>query len=164
MTMITRYINTLILCAVLLLSLSCDKGKALSTGNREKKPVDFELGVPICPVCNMNVFTLKHAVELINEQGETYLFDDVGCTILWIDEQKLDLEKAVIWIYAQDTKRWIDAKKARYSLIDNTPMRYGFAGYEHNRENFVPFQEMRLRMLRGLTLKDPKIRKNLLGK
>jgi hypothetical protein len=42
-------------------------------------------------------------------------------------------------------------------------MGYGFGAYEKPAEGRLDFAQMRLRVLRGLTLKDPKIRKKLLG-
>jgi hypothetical protein len=44
-------------------------------------------------------------------------------------------------------------------------MHYGFGAYENAnaKEGMIDFNEMRLRMLRGETISDPKIRKKLLG-
>jgi len=50
-----------------------------------------------------------------------------------------------------------------YFLTDNTPMGYGFGAYETKGKDMIKFDEMRMNMLRGLTLKDPRIRKKLLG-
>ena len=42
-------------------------------------------------------------------------------------------------------------------------MGYGFGAYETKGKDMIKFDEMRMNMLRGLTLKDPRIRKKLLG-
>ncbi len=46
---------------------------------------------------------------------------------------------------------------------NETPMHYGFGAYENLKEGMIDFNEMRLRMLRGENMSDPKIRKKLLG-
>ena len=43
-------------------------------------------------------------------------------------------------------------------------MEYGFGAYKKANKNFIDFETMRLRVLRGETLRDPYIRKRLLGK
>ena len=65
---------------------------------------------------------------------------------------------------SRDTHRWIDARKAFYSLNDITPMGYGFGAYEKDGAGRVDFKTMRLRMLRGETLNNPFIRQQILGK
>jgi len=65
---------------------------------------------------------------------------------------------------SKDTHKWIDGRKAFYSLNDITPMGYGFGAYEKNRDTFVDYETMRLKMLRGETMNNPKIKKQLLGK
>jgi len=42
-------------------------------------------------------------------------------------------------------------------------MGYGFGSRERETNTTISFEEMRLRMLRGENLSDPKIRKKLLG-
>ena len=62
-----------------------------------------------------------------------------------------------------DTHRYIDIKKAFYSINEKTPMSYGFSAYENEIENSIDFNEVRLRMLRGEHMANPKIRKHILG-
>ncbi len=141
----------------------CEKKELVFEGNKEKKPIEFKLHEVQCPKCHMEVDTLKYAVQVILDDGKTYIFDDPGCVILWLEENKIDPKSVTIWAYAIDTKRWIDAKKAYYSLTDKTPMGYGFGAYENKKDGFITFEEMRIKMLRGENLTNPKIRKKLLG-
>ena len=104
----------------------------------------------------------EFTAEAITPDYKTHFFDDVGCMILWAEEKAFSSD-TIYWIYSQDSKRWIDAKKAYYSINDKTPMEYGFAGYEKNKLGFIDYETMRLRMLRGETMLDPKIRKKILG-
>jgi len=146
-----------------LLLMGCEKSDDALKHNHAKEALPFSLGTVQCPKCRMPVESLNNAVQVVKPNGNTYIFDDVGCMILWAKENKQDFNTLVSWVYAHDSHHWIDAQKAYYSLTDSTPMRYGFGAYEKPHADFISFEKMRLRMLRGLTLKDPKIRKHLLG-
>ena len=127
------------------------------------RPVTFKPAGVTCPQCHMPLKSLTDSTQLIFKDGRVEVFDDPGCMVLWMEEQKIDPSKVALWVYTRDTHRWIDAKKAHYSQTDPTPMGYGFGAYEKSAAGRLSFEEMRMRMLRGLTLKDPKIRKKLLG-
>ena len=126
------------------------------------KAVDFKPGSVVCPQCHMDVKSLTDSAELVRD-GKVTVFDDPGCMVLWMDAHHIDPKSVKLWVYTRDTHRWVDATKVHYSQTDPTPMGYGFGAYEKAAPDRIPFEEMRLRVLRGLTLKDPKIRKKLLG-
>jgi len=131
-------------------------------GNHEHKVIDFKANIYQCPECKMPIETLSFASEAILPNGKTFFFDDPGCLILWL-EDKEHKDKITLWIHALDTKQWIHAKEAFYSLTDNTPMLYGFGAYETSKDGLINFETMRLKMLRGENMSDPYIRKKLLG-
>jgi len=112
----------------------------------------------ICPVCKMEVKTKKFSAKI----GRTN-FDDIGCMILWAKKQNIDFNKVDAKVYASDTNRYISAKDAFFTFNEHTPMRYGFNAYEHKLTNSIDFDTVRLRMLRGETMVNPKIRKKILG-
>jgi hypothetical protein len=59
-----------------------------------------------------------------------YKFDDLGCAVLWLKEEKIPwAAQAIIWITDAKTGAWIDARKAKYVSGTITPMAYGFAAY-----------------------------------
>ena len=62
---------------------------------------------------------------------------------------------------SKDTKQWINAKEAFYSLTDRTPMGYGFGAYKKKKDGFINYETMKLKMLRGETLNNPRIRQEL---
>lgn len=138
--------------------------RATDIVNTEKKALEFKDNTIMCPQCFMYLVGKKHTVQWVDKEGKTSFFDDIGCMILWSKAQKINLDDRVIWVYSLDTVRYIDAKKAYFSLTDETPMNYGFGAYENNKEGMINFEEMRLRMLRGENLSDPKVRKALLLK
>jgi len=85
----------------------------------------------MCERCKMAISERKYAFEIINpDTGKAYKFDDIGCGVLWLDEEKVPwANKAVMWITDAKTGEWIDAKKAYYTDDSITPMAYGFAAY-----------------------------------
>lgn len=86
----------------------------------------------MCERCKMVTSDRHHTVQVINPQnGRSYMFDDIGCTLLWFEDEKIAWkDKAKIWITDVSTGKWIDAKTAFYDIHNITPMAYGFAAHE----------------------------------
>ncbi len=157
-----RYFGIVLL--IMFLFVGCEKREVATNISKDGKPVPIKLGVTMDPECGMEVEKMAHSSEVILKDGRAFVFDDPGCMIKWLHKNHDDLKDVKLWTYSDDTHRWIDAKKARYTLTDDTPMEYGFGAYEKNTtKKTVSFQEMRLKMLRGENLTNPKIRKKLLG-
>jgi len=131
--------------------------------NSDEVPLAFQDNTVQCPTCHMYLVGKKHTAQIIKD-AKTYFFDDVGCAVLWMKAQNVEPSRVRMWVFSNDTNRYVDALRAFYSVTDETPMHYGFGAYEQQGENRIMFDEMRLRMLRGETMIDPKIRKKLLGK
>ncbi len=132
-------------------------------GCEDDNSVTKELVTRICPQCNMplpdsNIHTAK-----IDKNGDVTYFDDIGCTILWARDKKLDLRKVKVRIYSNDSKKYIDPFKAHFAINKRTPMLYGFSAYEKPCEDCISFDEVIVRMLRGEHMANPKIRKQILG-
>jgi nitrous oxide reductase accessory protein NosL len=163
--MIPLLTTLLIIMVVVILFLSLSKKEDMTTlakGNFQKIPLPIKKGHVTDTECKMVITDTTHAAEVIAPDGKTWFFDDPGCMIKWIEDKPFKKE-AVIWVKAVDTGKWIDAKKAWYAQTDKTPMHYGFGAREHKKEGYITFDEMRLKMLRGENLTDPRIRKKLLG-
>ena len=125
----------------------------------------------MCQQCKMVVSDRKHTVEVINpDDGESYVFDDLGCTVEWFKEKNLPWQKrAIIWITDSKTGQWINAKEAYYDTDSRTPMDYGFGAYKNRDEinknkKVVRYNEVVIKILRGEHMGNPAIRKNYLGK
>ena len=139
-----------------------DQPITIAKGNKEMKPLEFKLNFTNDSHCKMLIRKKENALEVATPSGKTWFFDDPACMVEWI-EDKTFKDSSKIWVYTLDTKRWIDAKKAWYGVTDKTAMHSGFGAREHKIENAIDFEEMSLRVLRGETLANPKIRKKLLG-
>ena len=133
----------------------------IKEGNLKKVPLKMELNKYQDSDCGMVITDLTYASQVIAPDGRTWFFHDHGGFIHWLKDKKFKND-VKIWVMSRDTKRWIDGKKAYYSLTEKTPMGYGFGAYEHNKKGLISFDEMRLRMLRGKTMNDPITKKELL--
>ncbi|WP_263833900.1 hypothetical protein [Sulfurospirillum oryzae] len=131
--------------------------------NSSKVALEFKDNTIQCPECHMFIVGKKHTAQIVTGDSKTHFFDDVGCAILWMKEQKIEPQTVAMWVYSNDTNRYINAFKAAYSINDETPMHYGFGAYEQKKESMIDFNEMRLRMLRGENMSDSKIRQHLQG-
>ncbi len=101
----------------------------------EKKPaggaVQMHWDRDMCERCKMAISERKFAVQIIERvSGKAYKFDDLGCAVLWMDEEKIPWKKkAILWVTDAKTGKWIDARKALYVSGAITPMAFGFAAY-----------------------------------
>ena len=119
----------LIIFSILFFSVSFNgcKKKTIST-----QPAEVHWDRDMCARCVMVVSDRKNTTQVINpKNGKVYMFDDIGCMVLWFDDQKiLWMDKAVIWITDAKTGKWIDARTAYYDTENITPMAYGFAAHK----------------------------------
>jgi len=131
-------------------------------GNLKQLPLKMQLNKHQDSDCGMVIETLDFASQVVAPDGKTWFFHDHGGFVHWLEDKSFR-DSAKIWVMSLDTKRWIDGRKAYYSRDDITPMGYGFGAYEHkeSKKGLIPFSEMRLHMLRGETMNDPLIRKQL---
>ena len=149
-------IKYFILSALLVSSIFCgcqEKDK----GGFQKLHWDRDM----CEQCKMVISERKYAVEVVNpNNGKAYKFDDLGCAIEWLRDNKISWEKeAKIYITDKISGRFIDAKNALYDVNSRTPMDYGFGAYSkqdmQNGKKFIYYEEVRLKILRGETMQNP---------
>lgn len=149
--------------AALFVSMSTSQNMTVVyTGNVEKKPVKIVLGKFQDSDCGMVIDDITYSSQVVAPDGKTWFFHDHGGMVNWIKDKGFK-DRAVIWVYAKDTKRYIDGRAAWYSRTDNTPMFYGFGAYENKKDGLIDFDTMFLHMVRGEHLANPKIKKQLLG-
>jgi nitrous oxide reductase accessory protein NosL len=135
----------------------------IKEGNIEKQALPIVLHKYQDSDCGMVIEDMTYVSQVVAPDGKTWFFHDHGGFIHWLEDKPFK-DTAIIWVMSKDTKKWINAKDAFYSLNDITPMGYGFGAYEMKEDKFIDFDTMRLKMLRGETMNNPKIRKQLLGK
>ena len=149
---------------IVFLSLaSTDRMVVVYEGNLKRLPIEMELHKYQDSDCGMVIDELNYASQVIAKDGKTWFFHDHGDFIHWLKDKEFK-DDVVIWVMSRDSHKWVDGKKAFYSLDEITPMGYGFGAYEKNGDKLVSYDEMRLRMLRGETMNNPLIKKQLIGK
>lgn len=105
--------------------IGCDQ--KINTG-----AADVKYDREICERCKMIISDRHHTVQAINPaNGKRYYYDDIGCMVLWFDEQKLDwFDQAIIYVTDFDTGVWIDARTAPWSNERITPMSFGMVAHK----------------------------------
>lgn len=99
---------------MLLTMLGCAKGDG---------PVEPIWGKEQCAHCMMLVSERAPAAQALLEGGQRKFFDDVGCMVLWGDQEKVT--PRAWWVRVGDG--WVKAEEARYAR-GRTPMDFGFLG------------------------------------
>ncbi len=153
----------IVIIVLIFVSMSNEKRMVvIHEGNHNHEAIDVKLNHFQDTQCGMTINKLEHSAQAVAPDGRTWFFDDTGCLALWYKNIKFK-DHAIIWVYSNDTKEYIDGKKAWYSQTDPTTMGYGFGAYKEKKENMISFDEMLLKMYRGENLTNPLIRKKLLG-
>ncbi|MCK5293689.1 MAG: hypothetical protein KAJ49_03480 [Arcobacteraceae bacterium] len=130
-------------------------------GNIDKKPLEIKLNHYQDSDCGMVIDDIKYASQVISPKGVTWFFHDFSGLVNWV-ESKSFKDEAIIWVHAIDTNNWIDGKKAWYTRDEITPMESGFGAYTNKKDGLITFEQMRLYILRGETMINPAIKKQLL--
>jgi len=152
-----------IIVSIFLSLASSDRMVVVHEGNLKRIPIEMELNRYQDSDCGMVIEDLHYASQVVAKNGKTWFFHDHGGFVKWLKDKDFKND-VVIWVMSRDTKTWIDATKAYYSLTDITPMGYGFGAYEKKFDGFIDYETMSLRTLRGETLNNPFIKQQLLGK
>lgn len=99
---------------------------------RDTGPQIIHYGEDVCERCKMIISDKRFAAQYIPQRGEAKKFDDIGCMMESLGEEKKD-GGGVLAVYVTDyvTGEWIDGGKAFY--LENTelktPMGYGIAAF-----------------------------------
>jgi hypothetical protein len=127
-------------------------------GNTQKEPLEITLEKYICVESRVPIMDLFNSAQAVFPNGDTYFFNDVGNVLLWLGRQK-NPDEIVVWVYAQDTERYVLAKNAWYSRVEITPMGYGFGAFEFRLYGTADyyFSEVQRFALRGETLLHPMV-------
>ncbi len=109
----------------------------------------------MCARCVMVVSDRKNTVQVKDPKtGKKYMFDDIGCTVLWFKEENIPWkDEAIIWITEVTTGNWINARTAFYDTDNITPMAYGFSAHEtkdsiKEDKEIIGFEEVSKRILK----------------
>jgi hypothetical protein len=120
------HLKTFFVSLVLLFSLTGCQEDSISDG---MKKVHWYRD--ICERCKMIISERKFAVQILNPNTQqSYMFDDLGCAVLWFKEENLNwFNEAKIWINDAASGKWLNAKEAIFVPDTLTPMGYGLSAY-----------------------------------
>ncbi|HIP60790.1 MAG TPA: hypothetical protein EYH01_10230 [Campylobacterales bacterium] len=106
----------------------------------------------MCVRCKMVVSDRQYAAQTTDPTtGRAYYFDDIGCVVLWLEEDKIAwAERAIIWVTDVNSGEWINAREAKWSTISITPMAFGYAAHKAGsepRSEIIDYDEMAKRAI-----------------
>ena len=154
----------ILIIVIIFLSMSNKKQMVvLKEGNTTQMPLEIVLGKYQDSDCGMVINKMDFVSQVVSNDGKTWFFHDHGGLANWLKDKPFK-DAAKIWVMTMDTKKYIDAKSAWFSRTDITPMGYGFGAYENKQDGFISFEEVALKVLRNEDLRNPYIKKELLGK
>ena len=131
----------MLLSLPLLLSLLVACGKEVTTG-----PVDVRWDREVCARCAMALSDHKFAAEVRggrpDKKAKVYKFDDIGCAVIWLDKQQWkDAPRTEIWVKDHTNDAWLDARKAWYVPLPNSPMDYGLGAQQNKVAGALDFAQ-----------------------
>lgn len=126
---------------IVLLFLSFVTGSLLlGCTKKEVEPRAINEETDKCDICNMTVMDNQFATQIVLTNGQTYVFDDIGCMYAWIDENQ-DIEVEASFVRDYSNKEWILSEEAFYVYNKDvkTPMAYNVISFENksSAEEFV---------------------------
>lgn len=102
----------------------------------DTNPKEVKFDREVCDRCKMIISVRNYAAQTINpETGKRYYWDDIGCAVIWFDENEIDWEdKAITYVKDVDTSKWLNVKDAYWTYGALTPMDYGWSAHELKQE------------------------------
>lgn len=98
---------------------------------RAIEPIAIESN-DMCSFCRMSISEKRYAAELIDEQGEVFKFDDIGCMANFIKQKKNNATVQGTFVMDFDRREWLKAETAFYvrSSELRTPMNGGIVAFK----------------------------------
>ena len=114
----------------------------------ENGPGEVRWDRDTCTRCVMTMSDPDFAAQIrggpANETPGLNKFDDLGCAMIWLDQQPWKDNPAVeIWVNQYQGGDWIDAKQAYYVKNQLTPMNYGLGAQLEATPDAMSFSEAR---------------------
>lgn len=125
---------------------------AACSGDPGTGPVEVKWDRDACARCNMVLSDRQHAAQVRRPAGDgtrglVKKFDDLGCAILWLDQQPWRDEAGVeVWVSDHRSGEWLDARRAFYVTGRLTPMQYGLGAQADAAAGTLDFTQARERV------------------
>ncbi len=111
-------------CGVALLVVLAQCGQGAS------EPVSIEAN-DMCAFCRMSISEKRYAAELIDDDGQAFKFDDIGCMANFIKQRRNNASSHATFVMDFDRREWLKAETAFYvhSSELKTPMNGGIIAF-----------------------------------
>ena len=118
------------------------------SGEPDTGPAKVTWDRDACDRCRMVLSDRKFAAQIRvppdagRKWTRVYKFDDIGCAVLWMDQQVWTDGPAIeIWVADHRDGQWIDARTAHYVRVKNTPMEYGLGAQREPELEALSFEQ-----------------------
>ncbi len=81
-----------------------------------------------CAHCRMHIGEPGFAAQLILADGRILDFDDPGCLLAYVDDERPEVHRA--WVHHATEDRWIRLEAAAFVPVDRSPMGYRLAAVD----------------------------------
>ncbi len=110
-------------------------------------PVEVTWDRDPCTRCGMVLSDRGHAAQVrllgAGGRGAVELFDDLGCAVVWLDDEGLADDAVELWVADHRGGGWLDAFSAHYVLGNPTPMQYGVSAQASAGAGTIDFEAAR---------------------
>jgi copper chaperone NosL len=95
------------------------------------EPVSIEAN-DMCSFCRMSISEKRYAAELLDDDGQAFKFDDIGCMVNFIKQKKYNRSIRATFVMDFDRHDWLKAENAFYvrSPELKTPMSGGIVAFK----------------------------------
>ena len=93
-------------------------------------PVALE-ATDMCSFCRMSISEARYAAELIDNDGQAFKFDEIGCMANFIKQRRNNSSVRVTFVMDFESREWLPAESAAYvrSAEFKTPMNGGIVAF-----------------------------------
>jgi len=94
------------------------------------RPASIEPG-EICAFCKMAISQSAYAAQLVDQEGNSFKFDDIGCMIRFVRADGRQARVAAYFVMDSVDRHWLEAAKATYVKSKRTasPMSSGLVAF-----------------------------------
>jgi len=113
-------------------------------GAAPDSPVPVAWNRQPCAHCRMLVGDPAYAAQLVTADGEVLHFDDPGCLLRFLDEQRPQVRQ--LWFHHLHDDRWLAGDRVGFVTGRSSPMGYGLGAVDAGAAGAITADEARARL------------------
>jgi copper chaperone NosL len=92
-------------------------------GQPKLEPVEIA-AEDMCAFCRMAISERRYAAEFLNQDGDAFKFDDIGCLVSYLKAKQSRSDVAAYFVVDYEARQWINAEQAYFVRSEEfkTPM------------------------------------------